>query len=143
MLSMALSKVIEATWVTSAQKQKVQALLQSQQGAEDEDLSLAPQATTAAFESQGGGILDTLQDMQEKAEESLSGARKDEMAASHAFEMLKQSLETELSTMGQRKAAASEEKSANEETKALAEENLAATQKTVESDSTFLKELTQ
>merc|ERR1719253_1289133 len=99
MLSMALSKVIEATWVTSAQKEKVQALLQSQSGAEDEDLALAPQATTAAFESQGGGILDTLKDMQEKAEASLSSARKEEMSASHAYEMLKSSLETELKTM--------------------------------------------
>merc|ERR1719456_1684835 len=122
MLAMGLSKVIEATWVTSAQKERVQALLQAQD--QDEDLSLAPQATTAAFESQGGGILDVLKDMQEKAEEALSSARKDEMSASHAYEMLKQSLETELATMKKRMSVASAEKSSNEETKASSEEEL-------------------
>merc|ERR1719473_618193 len=80
--------------------------------------------------------------MQEKAEASLSGARKDEMSASHAYEMLKQSLETELSTMNKRKSAASEEKSAQEESKAMAGENLATTQKTLSTDEAFLKELT-
>jgi len=141
MLSTALSKVIEASWVDSHQRQQVQALLQSQDT--DEDLSLAPQATTSAFESQGGGILDTLKDMQEKAEASLSDARKDEMSASHAFEMLKQSLDTELKTMNARKSDATSEKSANEEAKAAAEENLAATQKTLDSDTKFLAELTE
>jgi len=138
-LTLGLSKIIEASWVTSGQKARVQALLQSQD--QDEDLSLAPQATTAAFESQGGGILDTLKDMQEKAESSLSDARKEEMSASHAYEMLKSSLETELSTMNKRKSAATEEKSANEETKAKASEDKASTEETVAADTKFLKEL--
>merc|ERR1719377_436443 len=66
-----LSKIVSASWVTSDQKVKVQSLLQS----EDEDLSLQPQAT-AAYTSKGGGILDALADLKEKAEESLSSARK-------------------------------------------------------------------
>merc|ERR1719502_1933059 len=81
-----LSKIVSASWVTSEEKVKVQALLQS----EDEDLSLQPQATAAAYTSKGGGILDALADLKEKAEESLSSARKTEMEASHAYEMLKQ-----------------------------------------------------
>ena len=48
---------------------------------EDEDLSLQPQATTAAYASKGGGILDALADLKTKAEESLSSARKTEMEA--------------------------------------------------------------
>merc|ERR1719352_2260591 len=49
------------------------------------------------------------------------------MAASHAFEMLKQSLETELSTMNKRKAAATAEQ--------------AATQKSVAADTAALEDL--
>ena len=44
-----LSKIVAASWVSSEQKVKVQALLQSEDG--DEDLSLQPQATAAAYES--------------------------------------------------------------------------------------------
>merc|ERR1719287_188944 len=134
MLATGLSKIVEASWVSSSQKQVVQSLLQAQEGAEDEDLSLAPQATASAFESQGGSILDVLKDMQEKAEESLSSARKDEMSASHAYEMLKSSLDTELAQMNKRMSEASAEKSSNEEAKASAGEELAATQKSVDSD---------
>merc|ERR1719161_2972366 len=62
-----LSKIVSASWVSADQKVKVQALLQS----EDEDLSLQPQATTAAYASKGGGILDALADLKEEAEASL------------------------------------------------------------------------
>ena len=49
-----------------------------------------------AYESASGGILDTIADMQSKAEESLSSTRKDEMEAAHAFALLKQGLEDEI-----------------------------------------------
>ena len=79
-----LSKIVEASWVNAHQKSVIQSLLQSQSGESDEDLSLQPQATSAAYSSQSSGILDTIADMQEKAEESLSSSRKDEMEAQHA-----------------------------------------------------------
>jgi len=65
------------------------------------------------------------------------------MAASHSYEMLKQSLETELKTMKERMSAASQEKSGTEEAKASASEELAATQKTVAADTDFLNNLKQ
>merc|ERR1719158_2775187 len=99
-LANALDKIVAASWVTSEEKAKVQSLLQSQD--QDEDLSLQPQATTAAYESKGGSILDVLGDLKTKAEDSLSSARKTEMQASHAYEMLKQSLETESANMNKR-----------------------------------------
>ena len=91
-----LSKIVEASWVNAHQKSVIQSLLQSQSGESDEDLSLQPQATSAAYSSQSSGILDTIADMQSKAEESLSSTRKDEMEAAHAFAMLKQGLEDEI-----------------------------------------------
>jgi len=140
-----LSKIIEASWVSKHDKAAVQALLQSSSADSDEDLSLSlqPQATTSAYESQGGGILDTLTDMKTKGESTLSDARTAEMKAQHQFEMLKQSLEMELSTMEKRMSEATTEKSGLEEVKASAEEELAATKKTLADDTKYLEELKQ
>merc|ERR1719316_281615 len=92
----------------------VQSLIQSTSTDGDEDLSLQPQAKTSAYEGHGGGILDTLSDMKEKAEATLSDARTAEMKAQHGYEMLKQSLDTEISTMQKRMSEATTEKSSLE-----------------------------
>merc|ERR1719305_1825322 len=77
-MTMSLSKIIEANWVNKKDKAAVQSLLQSTSTDGDEDLSLQPQASTSSYESHGGGILDTVSDMKEKAEATLSDARKAE-----------------------------------------------------------------
>merc|ERR1719265_1034755 len=140
-LTTVFSKMIEASWVNKKDKAVVQSLLQSSSTDGDEDLSLQPQAATSSYQSQGGGIVDTLADMKEKAEATLSDARTAEMKAQHAYEMLKQSLETEISTMQKRMSAATAEKSGLENSKASAEEELAATKKTVADDEKYLEEL--
>merc|ERR1719240_1795951 len=135
--------MIEANWVNKKDKAVVQSLIQSTSTDGDEDLSLQPQASTSSYEGHGGGILDTLSDMKEKAEATLSDARTAEMKASHTYEMLKQSLEMELSTMEKRMSAATTEKSGLEEVYASAEEELAATKKTLADDTKYLEELKQ
>merc|ERR1719274_67479 len=138
-----LSKIIEANWVSKQDKAAVQALLQAGSSDSDEDLSLNPQATTSNYDSHGGGILDTLTDMKTKAESTLSDARTAEMKAQHSYEMLKQSLEMELSTMEKRMSEATTEKSGLEEVKASAEEQLATTKKTLADDEKYVEELKQ
>merc|ERR1719271_900961 len=140
-LTTVFSKMIEASWVNKKDKAVVQSLLQSSSTDGDEDLSLQPQATTSAYEGHGGGILDTLADMKEKAEATLSDTRTAEMKAQHGYEMLKQSLETEISTMQKRMSAATAEKSGLENAKASAAEELAATKKTLADDEKYLEEL--
>jgi len=144
-LTNGLSKIIEATWVNSQQKAVVQSLLQSQTSADadDEDLSLQPQASTAAFTSQGGGILDTLNEMKEKAESTLSESRQTEMKSNHAFEMLKNGLEASIKTDSERKNAASTERSATEQALGEAQQQLASTQNTVKADEAYLADLKQ
>merc|ERR1719482_1114467 len=66
-----------------------------------------------------------------------------EMKAGHTYEMLKQSLEMELSTMEKRMSEATTEKSGLEETYASAEEELVATKKTLADDEKYLEELKQ
>merc|ERR1719331_2584386 len=138
-----LGKIIEASWVSKQDKAAVQALLQSNSEDSDKSSSLQPQATTSSYEGHGGGILDTLSDMKTKGEETLSDARTAEMKAQHQFEMLKQSLEMELSTMEKRMSEATTEKSGLEEVKASAEEELASTKTTLAADEKYLEELKQ
>merc|ERR1719269_223985 len=138
---MSLSKIIEANWVNSKDKAKVQSLLQSNSEENDEDLSLQPQAAISGYQSQGSGILDTISDMKEKAESTLSDARAAEMKANHEYEMLKQNLEMQISTMKKRMSEATTEKSGLEEAKASAEEELASTKKTLADDEKYLEEL--
>merc|ERR1719258_365999 len=135
---MSLGKIIEASWVNKKDKAAVQALLQSKSAESDEDLSLQPQAATSSYESHGSGILDTVSDMKDKAESTLSDARKAEMEAAHEYEMLKQSLETQISTMKKRMSEATTEKSGLEDAKAGAEEELSSTKKTLADDEKYL-----
>jgi len=136
-----LKAIVQASWVNSKQKAVVQSLIQSTSEDGDEDLVMQPQATAASYTSQGGGILDTLKDMQEKAEGSLSDARKGEMEKQHAYNMLKQSLETELKTMKKRFNEASTEKAGTEEARNKAQEKKTETEKTVAADTAYLSEL--
>merc|ERR1719183_2291454 len=131
-----LRTIVDASWISTEEKAKVQQLLQTEDS--DEDLTLQPQATTSSYESHGGGILDTLTELKEKAEESLSKARKAEMEASHAYEMLKQSIEMELSTMQKRTGAATNERSSTQETMHAAEEELEETKKSKAADEAYL-----
>merc|ERR1719213_947777 len=142
-LTMSLGKIIEASWVNKKDKSACTAALQLKSAEADEDLSLQPQAKTSEYESHGSGILDTLSDMKEKAESTLSDARTAEMKAAHEYEMLKQSLETQMSTMKKRMSEATTEKSGLEEAKSSAEEELASTKKTLADDEKYLEELTQ
>jgi chromosome segregation ATPase len=134
-----LSKIVSASWVTAEEKVKVQSLLQS----EDEDLSLQPQATAAAYESKGGGILEVLGDLRQKAEDSLASTRKTEMESSHAFEMLKQSLEMETGQMNKRLGEVTNQRSNTEETKHGAAEELQETTASEKSDQAYLADLKQ
>merc|ERR1719486_180199 len=142
-MTMSLSKIIEANWVNKKDKAAVQSLLQSTSTDGDEDLSLTPQAKTSGYQSQGSGILDTISDMKEKAESTLSDARAAEMKANHEYEMLKQNLEMQISTMKKRMSEATTEKSGLEEAKASAEEELVSTKTTLADDEKFLEDLKQ
>jgi chromosome segregation ATPase len=142
-LTSVFQKMIEASWVNKQDKAVVQSLIQSSSTDGDEDLELQPQATTSSYESHGGGIVETLADMKEKAEATLSDARTAEMKAQHGYEMLKQSMDMEISTMQKRMSEATAEKSSLESSKASAEEELVATKKSLADDEKYLEELKQ
>jgi len=128
-LVQSLSAVIDAAGFAGIDKQKLVALVQSQNSDDDEEPG-APEA--AAYKSHSSGIVDVLEDMKEKAEGSLSDLRKEETNSKHNFEMLKQSLEDQMAAdskdMQDEKAAQAEAT----EDKATAEGDLAETVKLLE-----------
>jgi len=87
-----LGAVIDAAGFAGIDKQKLVALVQSQNS--DDQEPGAPEATV--YKTHSSGILDVLEDMKEKAEGSLSDLRKEETNSKHNFEMLKQSLEDQM-----------------------------------------------
>ena len=136
-----LKKVVEASWVNSHQKSVLTSLLQANDG--DEDLSLQPQATTSSYDGHSDGILDTLADMQSKAEESLSSTRKDEMEAAHAYALMKQGLEDEIKVAKKQLSEATQTRSTTEEEQHSASSSLSETEETLAADTKYLEELKQ
>jgi hypothetical protein len=96
---------------------------------------------TKAYESHSGGILDTLADMQDKAEGLLSDARKAEVNSQHAFELLAQSLHDELKVQKEELSNTKKQLAATTEVKGQAEGDLATTNKDLDEDKSYLKEL--
>merc|ERR1719359_1302674 len=146
-MATSLSKIVEASWVNSHQKAMLTSLLQtgSEDSDSDEDLSLSaqPQGTVVAYESASGGILDTIGDMQEKAEESLSSTRKDEMEAAHAFALLKQGLEDGIAVAKKQLGESTLTRSTTEEELHSADTALSETQQDLAADTKYLEELKQ
>merc|ERR1719201_1513151 len=142
-VSDALTAVVNAAMVNSADKAKVQALLQAQTAEDDQDLELQPAGAPdpAAYKSKSGGIVDTLEDMLENAKGELADAQKAEMNSKFDYDMLKQKLEDAMAfgtkELDETKAA----KAAAEEAKATGESDLAVAEKTVAESSKHLSDL--
>merc|ERR1719274_483946 len=134
-----LRKVVEASWVNAHQKSVLTSLMQSKDSDEDEQ----PQGTTVAYESSSSGILDTIADMQGKAEESLSSTRKDEMEAAHAYALVKQGLEDEIKVANKQLSEATLTRSTTEEELHSAEASLSETEEALAADTKYLEELKQ
>merc|ERR1719258_750549 len=141
----ALEAVIVSAGVNSADKVKVQALLQATQGDSDSDLALQPGGAPdpAAYKSKSGGILSVLEDMLEKAKAELASAQKAEMNSAFDFKMLKQKLEDAIAFGEKTLAETKKAKAAAEEAKATAEGELETAAKNLADDETHLKDLQQ
>jgi hypothetical protein len=139
----ALKNVIEAAWVDVSSKKKLHSFLQARAAAaEDDDLSFSqPQAKMVAFSSSSGAILDTIKDMQGKAEDTLSSLRKKELSDAHTYAMLKSGLEAELSHGAEKLSMAKKGKAASEEAAASATKKGTDTKKAKAADESYSKTL--
>merc|ERR1719158_2696092 len=138
----ALSALVQASGIKSSDKSKLTALMQQASGEDDEALSLQPSAPDAkAYESQSGGILDTLEDMKEKAIAMRNDGQKAEMNAKHAYEMLAQSLKNSIAQDNKELGEAKAAKAAAEEATSVAEGDLSVTSKELAADEKYLSDL--
>merc|ERR1719352_463124 len=120
-----LGMMVQAQSLSGSDARKLTALIQS---SNDDDSEGAPDP--AAYENQSGGVVDTMNDLLEKAQAQLESARATETANVQNFEMLKQSLTDEIKfankEMDEAKATAEGDldvtsKGLSEDVKALAE----------------------
>jgi len=128
-----LGAVIDAASFSTQDQKNLVALVQSQQGAGAEDEELGAPAA-AVYKSKSGGIFDILEDMKEKAEGQLSELRKSESTTKHNYNMLKQSLEDQISADSKDMSEEKSLKASTEEAKAVAEGDLADTVKGLAED---------
>jgi len=138
----ALSALVRASTLTSADAKQLTALVQSSQQSEDGDSEVSLGAPEAAvYKGQSGGIVSTLEDLLEKSESQLNEARNKETAALHNFEMLKQSLEDEIKYAAKEMAEAKQGIAASGETKATSEGDLQTTSAELKEDTIALADL--
>jgi DNA repair exonuclease SbcCD ATPase subunit len=135
-VAQALSVMVQAESISVADGNKLTALVQS--GSDDED-SGAPDP--AVYESQSGGVMDTLNKLLEEAQGQLDAARNKETANIQAFQMLKQGLEDEIKFGNKEMDEAKQSRSASAEAKAVAEGDLDVTSKDLAEDIKTLQEL--
>jgi peptidoglycan hydrolase CwlO-like protein len=132
----ALSAMVSAEAISSSDGKRLTALLQSNS---DDDESGAPAA--AVFESSSGGVVGVLNDLLEKANSELEGARATENSALQNYEMLKGSLTDQIKFATKEKSEAGKSKAESEEAKATAEGDLKVTTADLEEDLSTLGSL--
>merc|ERR1719335_635416 len=137
----ALKQIVEAEWVDVGSKRKLKSFLQAAAKAkedEDDDLTFSqPQAKQVAYESSSGGIVKAIEEMQGKAEDTLSDLRKKEMSDAQEFAMLEQGLKDEISHGEEKLSTAKKGKAGNEQAKEDASGKLVETQKSKAADEEY------
>merc|ERR1719240_1434134 len=141
----ALKSMIDAQWVDVGSRRKLKSFLQAATAAKedaDDDLSFdQPQAKMVAYESSSGGIVKTIEEMQGKAEDTLSDLRKKEMSDAQAFAMLESGLKDEIAHGEEKLSTATKGKAANEQAKEDASGKLVETEKSKAADEEYASTL--
>jgi len=137
-LTQALSVMVQASALSSADASALTALVQTGNSDSDEEPG-APAA--AVYEGHADGIIGTLEGLNEKANDQLDKARKTETTNLHNYEMLKQSLTDSIEFANTDMDKAKKALAESQEKKANAEGDLEATQKDLDEDIKAKKEL--
>merc|ERR1719335_44900 len=134
----ALAIILQGTSISSADASKLTALLQN---SEDDEDAGAPAA--AVYKGKSGGIIETMQDLHDKAEAQLEKARSEETKSVQAFQMLAQSLKDEIKYATKDMDKAKKDLAKSAETQAAAEGDLEVTSKDLAEDIKSLATLHQ
>jgi len=126
-LAQALASMVQASQISTFDADKLSAFVQ-----EAADDNGAPAASV--YKSQTGGIVDTLQDLNEKAEGQLDDVRKKEASERGNFELVAQALKDELRFGNDDLTEAKSKISASSERKSTAAGDLQSTQNDLKAD---------
>jgi len=135
-----LGLLVEANGINSQDTARLTALLQTQHASKEDadDFDTASMDVgapdPAAYESKSGGIVDTMNDLLEKAQSELADAQKKEKKLQHNYDLLKMQLEDSVKFATKEMEKAKKAKAEAEEAKATAEGELATTTKDLASD---------
>merc|ERR1719183_2440957 len=129
-----LGQIVEASFVTQKQKDHISALLQSRAESEEE-------AEFGSRTMDVGAIMDTLADMEDKADQSLSDARKGEADSQGSHNLLKQGLENEIANSKKEMAESTNRKAGSAQALAGAQGDLATEKKGLSEDTSYLSDL--
>jgi len=129
-----LGQIVQASFVTQSQKDHIAALLQSRADAEED-------AEFGSHTMSVDAIMETLGEMEDKAEDSLTEARKTETEAQSSHALLKQGLENEISNTKKEMSESTQKSAASSQELAQAEKDLAVEKKGLSEDTTYLREL--
>jgi hypothetical protein len=136
----ALKTIVESQWVGAGSRRTLQSFIQSRaasQESEDDDLALDQHQP----ESASGTIVQAVEDMQGKAEDTLSEVRKKEMEQSQSFQMLEGGLVNEIENAKEKLSAASKNKAGAEQALQEANGELVETTKSKGADEAYLETL--
>jgi len=141
----ALKVIVESQWVDAGSRRTLQSFLQAKDASEqeeDDDLSVSDaQPKGDAYESSSGSIVQTVEDMQGKAEDTLSELRKKEMEASHSFQMVEAGLTDEIENNKAKLSATSKSKTDSEQKLQEANGEMVETSKSKTADEESLETL--
>jgi chromosome segregation ATPase len=135
----ALSVMVQASSLSTADASKLTALVQSSE--QDGDELAAPAGSV--YKSSSGGVVAPLQELFDKAEAQLEEARKSETKSLQAYSMLAQSLKDEIKYANEDMDRAKKDLGASNEAKATAEGDLSVTSSDLSEDSSTLATLHQ
>merc|ERR1719433_1886147 len=138
----ALSVIVQASMLSSADGQRLTALVQSSQASQDGDEDVG-EPDAAVYKGHSADIIYTLEDLLAKADDQLATARKTETANLHNFQMLKQSLEDEIKFGNADMAEAKKGLAESAEKQAVANGDLTVTSKDLAADIATLADLHQ
>merc|ERR1719478_1101623 len=132
-----LGQIIEASFVSQKQKEHIAALLQSRADAQED----AEFGSGSMGEGGVNAILDTLKEMEDKAEASLTEVRKGESEGQMNGAMLKQGLENEIKNMNKEKDESTSKSASTAQALAQAEKDIAVEKQGLAEDEKYLRDL--
>merc|ERR1719324_1291361 len=118
-------------------------LLQDAKAQPAMSLAQQPQANQVAYEGSSGAILQTLEDLREKAETSRAASQKEEMQTAHAFNMYEQSTKGEIAAQEEQLETAKKRLNKAAETKARAEGEIETVKAALADSQKYLKDTQQ